>query len=139
MRYCMNFYLNWHRNCERSDFELSNLLDKKYTLTFHNSILLHKSDSTLKSLAIIFTIDWSFKMRYYINFYPIWHRNQEGSKLNVWFLLSKYVASRFDPFQFLCKLRQKFMHYLILKLQSMVKLSVKGLSVLSFLCSKTAL
>ena len=29
LRYCMNFYLNWHRNCERSEFELSNLLNKK--------------------------------------------------------------------------------------------------------------
>ena len=60
MRYCMNFYLNWHRNCERSEFELSNLLNKKHMFNF-------------------------------------------------------------DLSQFLCQLRQKFIQYLILKLQSMPK------------------
>ena len=34
MRYCMNFYLNWHRNCERSMFEQSNLLNKKCMFNF---------------------------------------------------------------------------------------------------------
>ena len=30
----MNFYLNWHRNCERSMFEQSNLLNKKCMFNF---------------------------------------------------------------------------------------------------------
>ena len=28
MRYCMNFYLNWHKNCERSKLNMCFLLSK---------------------------------------------------------------------------------------------------------------
>ena len=34
MRYCMNFYLNWHRNYERSNLELPNSLNKKHVFNF---------------------------------------------------------------------------------------------------------
>ena len=40
MRYCRNLYLNWHRNCERSEFELSNLLNKKHMFNFNLSQFL---------------------------------------------------------------------------------------------------
>ena len=38
-RYCMDFYLNWHRNYKRSNMELSNFLieDMHLTLTFRDS------------------------------------------------------------------------------------------------------
>ena len=34
MRYCMTFYLNWHRNYERSNLELPNSLNKKHAFNF---------------------------------------------------------------------------------------------------------
>ena len=39
MRYCMNFYLNWHRNYEMSNLELPNHLIKSMlsTSALHNS------------------------------------------------------------------------------------------------------
>ena len=34
MRYCTTFYLNWHRNYERSNLELPNSLNKKHAFNF---------------------------------------------------------------------------------------------------------
>ena len=34
MRYCLTFYLNWHRNYERSNLELPNSLNKKHAFNF---------------------------------------------------------------------------------------------------------
>ena len=34
MRYCKTFYLNWHRNYERSNLELPNSLNKKHAFNF---------------------------------------------------------------------------------------------------------
>ena len=103
------------------------------------AVLLHKNANILQPLPPFFTIDWSFKMRYCMNFYLNWHRNYAWSKLGVCFLLSKYRSSSFDHAQFLCHLRQKCIQYLILKLQSIVKKGGKGQRMFAFLCSKIAL
>ena len=78
-------------------------------------------------------------MRYCMNFYLNWRRNYAWSKLEVCFLLSKSRSSSFDHAQFLHQLRQKFIQYLILKLQSIVKKGGKGQRMFAFLCSKIAL
>ena len=71
-------------------------------------------------------------MRYCMSFYLNWHRNQEGSKLKATYLLNKKLTFNFNHSQFLCQLRQKFIQYLILKLQSMVKWSQEGQSMHAF-------
>ena len=48
------------------------------------------------------------------------------SKLELQNLLNKRQTLNFDHAQFPCQLRDKFIQYLILKLQSMVKLSAEG-------------
>ena len=90
---------------------------------------------TLVPLAI----HWFIKMMYYMNLYLNWHRNQQGLKQNICFLLSKYLAFDFDPCQFLYQLRQKIIQYLILKLQSMVQWARVGQNMLALLGSEIAL
>ena len=111
----------------------------KQTAYFQPSLVRNRNALTLQLLEPFFTIDWSFKMRYCMNFYLNWHRSQEGSKLNLRFFLGKSQSSGFDHAQFLHQLRQKFIQYLILKLQSIVKNGGKGQRMFSFLCSKIAL
>ena len=106
---------------------------------FHNALLLRKYVSILLPLASFFTINRSFKMRYCMNFYLKWHRNYAWSKLELRYLLNKKQTSNFDHAQFLHQLRQKFIQYLILKLQSIVKKGGKGQRMFAFLCSKIAL
>ena len=60
------------------------------------SILQFKNVTMLWSSWLHFNIDWSFKMRYSINFYPNWYRNYEVSNLNMCFLLSKFKSFNFD-------------------------------------------
>ena len=78
-------------------------------------------------------------MRYCMNFYLKWRRNYTWSKLELRYLLNKKQTSNFDHAQFLRQLRQKFIQYLILKLQSIVKKGGKGQRMFAFLCSKIAL
>ena len=78
-------------------------------------------------------------MRYCMHFYLKWHRNYAWSKLELRYLLNKKQTSNFDHAQFLRQLRQKFIQYLILKLQSIVKKGGKGQRMFAFLCSKIAL
>ena len=78
-------------------------------------------------------------MRYCMHFYLKWHRNYAWSKLELRYLLNKKQTSNFDHAQFLHQLRQKFIQYLILKLQSIVKKGGKGQRMFAFLCSKIAL
>ena len=59
-------------------------------------MLLHKSDSTLKPLALKFTIDWSFKIGYCMNFHLNLHRNYKGSKIEATYLLNKKQTSNFE-------------------------------------------
>ena len=40
MRYCMSFYLNWHRNQEGSKSKATYLLNKKLTFNFNHSQFL---------------------------------------------------------------------------------------------------
>ena len=40
MRYCMNFYLDWHWNQERSKLKATYLLNKKLTFNFNHSQFL---------------------------------------------------------------------------------------------------
>ena len=98
-----------------------------------------KMQTSSSPFNLFFTIDWSFKMTYCMDFYLNWRRNYAWSKLEVYFLLSKYRSSSFDHAQFLCHLRQKCIQYLILKLQSIVKEDRKGQRMFAFLCSKIAL
>ena len=88
---------------------------------------------------LYFQIEWSFEMRYCMNFYLKWQRNYTWSKLELRYLLNKKQTSNFDHAQFLRQLRQKFIQYLILKLQSIVKKGGKGQRMFAFLCSKIAL
>ena len=75
-------------------------------------------------------------MRYCMHFYLKWHRNYAWSKLELRYLLNKKQTSNFDHAQFLHQLRQKFIQYLISKLQSIVKKGGKGQRMFTFLCSK---
>ena len=74
-----------------------------------------------------------------MNFYLNWHRKYGGSKLEGSYLLNKNRRFKFDPSQFLCQLRLKFIQHLNLKLQSMVKKGFEGWSVLALLGGKKAL
>ena len=78
-------------------------------------------------------------MRYCMHFYLKWYRNYAWLKLELRYLLNKKQTPNFDHAQFLCHLRQKFMKYLISKLQSIVKKGGKGQRMFAFLCSKIAL
>ena len=57
----------------------------------------------------------------------------------VQYLLNKKCTFNFDPSQFLCQLRFKFIQHLNLKLQSMVKKGFEGWSLLALLGGKKAL
>ena len=85
-----------------------------------------KIATTFQSSEFHFGIDWSFKMSYCMNFYLNWHRNCERSEFELSNLLNKKHIFNFNPFQFLCQLRQRFIQYFILKLQSMAKWVAKG-------------
>ena len=60
------------------------------------SILEEKYTMTLYSLEFHFAIDGSFKMRYSIIYYLLWHRNYKRSKLKLSDLLSRKNAFIFD-------------------------------------------
>ena len=72
-----------------------------------------------------------------MNFYLNWYRNHERSKLNICILLSKFQSFNFEFSYFLYHLRQKFILYLILRLQSMVKWRQENSSMVAFLNCKT--
>ena len=100
--------------------------------------LNNKSATTFQSSEFHFGIDWSLKMRYCMKFYLNRHKNCEKVKLNMCFLLSKFESSNSDLSQFLCQLRQKFIQYLILKLQSMPKWNSEDQNVVALLLFKPA-
>ena len=125
-------------HCQVINRQLEDLLSRLQKKRAY-AILPPKSSSTLQPSELFFTIDWGFKMKYCMNFYLNWHRKYEGSKLEGSYLLHKKRRFNFDPSQFLCQLRQKFIQYLILKLQSMVKKGSEGWCVLAPLGGKITL
>ena len=100
---------------------------------FWPSLIGNKNAITPLPFRVHFSIDCSFKTRYCMNFYLNWCRSYVRLKLKACFLLSEFGSSKFDLSQFLCQLRQKVEQYLILKLQSILKWSLKGWSLMAFL------
>lgn len=69
------------------------LIAKYLTLA---SLIEDKNAMTFLLSGLHFGIDFSFKMRYCVNFYLNLHRNYETSKLKECFLLSKSESFDFD-------------------------------------------
>ena len=62
---------------------------------FWPSLVGNKNAITPQPFRLHFDIDCSFKMRYYMNFYLIWHRSYERLKLKACFLLGEFGSSKF--------------------------------------------
>ena len=78
-------------------------------------------------------------MRSCMSLYLTQHRNYTWYKLELLNSLNGKQTSNFDYVQFLCQLEEKLIQYLILKLQSMVKWTGGGKSMMTLLGSKMVL